>query len=132
MSRETKNLILEMSVGIVIFEVVLAVAAALLGPRLGAPVSSVILGLACGLIADIAMLIHMAVITERVLDVGDVSYANKTTVIHSMIRKLAMVVLVIVIWRFPQVNLVAFIIGALGLKAGAYLQPFIHKAFNKS
>ena len=132
MSRETKNLILEMSVGIVVFEVVLAVAAALLGPRLGAPVSSVILGLACGLIADIAMLIHMAVITERVLDVGDVSYANKTTVIHSMIRKLAMVVLVIVIWRFPQVNLVAFIIGALGLKAGAYLQPFIHKAFNKS
>ena len=132
MSRETKNLILEMSVGIVIFEVVLAVAAALLGTRLGAPVSSVILGLICGLAADIAMLIHMAVITERVLDTGDVSYANKTTVIHSMIRKLVMVVLVVVLWRIPQVNLVAFIIGALGLKAGAYLQPFIHKAFNRS
>ncbi|MBT9780088.1 ATP synthase subunit I [Clostridium sp. MCC353] len=131
MSRETKNLILEMSVGIVIFEVVLGIGAAVIGSGLGAPLSTVILGLFCGLIADIAMLIHMAVITERVLDTGDESYANKTTVVHSMLRKLVIVVLVIVLWRVPQVNIVAFIIGALGLKAGAYLQPFIHKAFNK-
>lgn len=132
MSRETKNLILEMSAGIVIFEVILGIGAALLGPRLGAPLSTVFLGLLCGLIADIAMLIHMAVITERVLDTGNESYANKTTLIHSMIRKLAMVVFIVILWQIPQVNIVAFIIGALGLKAGAYLQPFIHKVFNKN
>lgn len=131
MSRETKNLILEMSVGVVIYEVILGIGAAVIGPGLGAPLFAVILGLFCGLIIDIAMLIHMAVITERVLDTGDESYANKTTVVHSMLRKLVIVVLIFVFWRIPQINIVAFIIGALGLKAGAYLQPFIHKAFDK-
>lgn len=131
MSRETKNLILEMSVGIVIYEVVLGILAAVFSSGLGASLFTVILGLGCGLIVDIAMLIHMAVITERVLDTGDESYANKTTVVHSMLRKLVIVVLIFVFWRIPQINIVAFIIGALGLKAGAYLQPFIHKAFDK-
>lgn len=132
MSKDTRNLILEMSVGVIAYNLFLTVLAPVICPRLGTPVMPVVLGLAIGMAADILMLIHMAVITERVLDSRDENYANTTTVVHSILRKVVFVAVAVVLLKTPQVNIVAMIIGAMGLKAGAYLQPFIHKSFGRN
>lgn len=129
-SKETKRLLLEMSVGIVLYNLVLAVLAVVLLPRFSYPVVPVLIGLLAGAIGAVLMLIHMAVTTERALDSQNESYANKTTVIASMIRKIALVAALFLCWRVFRADLLAMVIGAMGMKAGAYLQPLVHKAFS--
>ena len=89
----------------------------------------VILGLVCGFIADIFMLIHMARITEKVVDSMDENDANKTTVAQAIIRRVIFVVALLFLGSRPQIDAVAMIIGALGLRAGAMLRPVIHRIF---
>ena len=127
LSRPTKRLILEMSVGVVLYNTVLSVLAWLFLPRYSAEVVPVVLGLCLGAVGAILMLVHMAVMTERVLESRNEAYANKTTVMHSMIRKLVFVAALIFFWNWFRINLLAMVIGAMGMKAGAYLQPLIHK-----
>lgn len=129
LSKETKALIREMSVGIAVFNVILGIAVVLVFPGLGQPVLPALGGLAFGMAGAIMMLVHMAVMTERVLDTQNPSYANKTIVVHSMIRKLLFVLAVLVCWRIFGINMLAAVIGAMGLKAGAYLQPMVHRVF---
>lgn len=129
MTSETKKLVLEMSAGILLWNLLLAVFGCAFAPLMGWSRISVFLGVVIGLAAAVVMLIHMAVITEKVLDSADQSYANKTTVIHSMIRKfIYIILLVLLIWKFPQINPLAVVLGSMGLKAGAYLQPLLHRA----
>ena len=73
------------------------------------------------------MLIHMARITERAAASMDESYANKTTVVQSMIRRVIFIIVLFFLGSRPQIDAVAMIIGALGLKAGALLQPITHR-----
>ena len=75
------------------------------------------------------MLIHMAYITERAADSMDEGYANKSTVIQSMIRRVVFIIVLFVLGSRPQIDAVAMIIGALGLKAGALCQPIVHRTF---
>ena len=79
LSKSTKRLLAEMSAGILFYNVILIILAVLLLPRISYPVVSVVLGLIVGAVGAICMLIHMAVTTERVLDSGSESYANKYT-----------------------------------------------------
>ena len=130
MEHNTRRLVSEMAAGVVIYNLLLCIVSFVFCPRLGYSWSPVVLGLAIGMTANILMLIHIAVIAEKVLRYGDEQYANRTTVIHSMIRKVLFIVLLIILWNIPQVNLLAVIIGAMGLKAGAYLQPVIHRVFS--
>ena len=134
-SRPTRRLILEMSVGVILYNVVLSVLAWIFHPKLEqilqpwypAEAMPVVLGLMLGAAGAVLMLIHMAVMTERVLESRNEAYANKTTVMHSMIRKLVFVAALIFFWNWFRINLLAMVIGAMGMKAGAYLQPLIHK-----
>lgn len=128
-TKETKNLILEMSVGVICYNVVLGILAVLLRPHFSYDLVQVLLGFAAGAAADLVMLVHMGVMTERVLESQNENYANRTTLVHALIRKVVLIAAMLFLWRMFQINLVAMIIGALGLKAGAYLQPFVHKAF---
>lgn len=132
LSKPTKRLICEMSVGIIVYNAVLMLLAALLLPRFAYPVLPVLGGLAVGAAGAVLMLIHMAVTAERVLDVGSESYANKNTVLHSMIRKLAFIAAIFFCWRMFRADLLAAVIGAMGMKAGAYLQPLVHKIFGRA
>lgn len=127
MTSETKKLVLEMSVGIFLWNLLLAAAGCVLGPVVGWSRLSILMGLLIGMAAAEGMLVHMAMIMERVLASRDQSYANKTTVVHSMIRKLVYIVLLaLILWKFPQINPLAIVLGTMGLKAGAYLQPLLH------
>lgn len=132
MSRHLKYLVLEMSVGMfayvsilgtlaVVFRNGLAGAGFLLGP--------VLVGLFLGFTADVVMLVHMAAITERAADSRDEGYANKATVIQSAIRRVVFIIALFLLGSRPQIDAVAMIIGALGLKAGALLQPTVHRTF---
>lgn len=128
MTDETKRLLLQMSAGIVIWNLLLAAAGYLLAPSLGWSGSSMILGAVCGALLAEGMLVHMAVITEKAIGSCDEAYANKTTLIHSILRRLVFfVILVLILWKVPQVNALAVVLGVMGLKAGAYLQPVLFR-----
>ncbi len=127
LSRETKRTLLEMSVGIILFDLLLGVLAWLFLPKVPYPVIPVLKGLGVGAAAAILMLIHIAVVTERALSSQNESYANKFTVAQSMLRKVVFVAALFFLWRTIQADLLATVVGAMGMKAGAYLQPLIRK-----
>lgn len=131
MSKETKSLVLEMSAGMLAYVLILGAGAFLLHRILGFEMGPVILGLTAGFLSDVLMLVHMAYITQRAADSMDPGYAQKTTVIHSIVRKIVFIAVLIFLGTRPWVNPVAMIIGALGLKAGALLQPVVHRAFSR-
>ncbi|MDO4267673.1 MAG: hypothetical protein Q4C73_04295 [Eubacteriales bacterium] len=127
LSRPTKRLLLEMSVGVILWNLVLAVLAAVFLPGFSYPVKPVILGLITGAAGAMLMLVHMAVITERALDSQSESYANKFTVAASLLRKVVFVAALAFLWRIVKIDLLAAVIGAMGMKAGAYLQPLVRR-----
>lgn len=127
LSKSTKRLLEEVSVGVVFYNLILVILACVLLPKVSYPVIPVVLGLVVGAIGAICMLIHIAVMTERVLESGNESYANKFTVAQSILRKLTFVAALLICWRILKINLLAAVIGAMGMKAGAYLQPLVHR-----
>ena len=131
LSRSTKQLLVEMSIGIILYNLLLGVLAWVILSGTSYQVSSVLWGLLAGAVGAILMLIHMAVIMERALDSQNESYANKTTVGQGMIRKVILVAALLLCWRVFRVNPLAMVIGIMGMKAGAYLQPLIHKILSK-
>lgn len=131
LTKKSKRLIIELSVGMVLYSLVLGILALILLPKTSYPVIPVIKGLLVGTLGAILMLVHMAVMTERVLDSQNENYANKTTVVHGIIRKLVFVAAVLACWQWFQIDMLAAVIGAMGMKAGAYLQPLVHKAFSR-
>ena len=131
LSRSTKQLLVEMSIGIILYNLLLGVLAWVILSGTSYQVSSVLWGLLAGAVGAILMLIHMAVIMERALDSQNESYANKTTVVQGMIRKVVLVAALLLCWRVFRVNPLAMVIGIMGMKAGAYLQPLIRKILSK-
>lgn len=129
LSRQSKRLILEMSVGIVLYNVVLGILAWVLLPGISYPVMPVLKGLLAGAVGAVLMLVHIAVMTERVLDSREEAYANRMTVVHSIIRKVVYAAAVFACWRWLEADMLAMVIGSMGMKAGAYLQPLIRKIF---
>lgn len=132
MTKETKHLVFEMSLGMLGYVLVWGILALIFedGLRtLGFLRGPVLLGLFAGFLADVMMLLHMAYITERAAVSMDEGYANKTTVIHAVIRRIVFIIVLFGLGSLPQIDAVAMILGALGLKAGALLQPVVHRTF---
>lgn len=130
MSSQLRHLVLEMSVGMFAYVLVLGVLAVVFRNSLGSmgfALGPVLAGLFLGFAADVLMLIHMAGVTQRAADSQDEAYANRTTVVQSVIRRLVFIVALFLLGSRPQIDAVAMIIGALGLKAGAFLQPAVHR-----
>lgn len=132
MTASTRHLVFEMCMGMFLYAVVLGILATIFQRGLasmGFSLGPVVLGLAAGFAADVLMLLHMAVITERAADSMDEQYANRMTVVQSLIRKAVFIVALVFLGSRPQIDAVAMIIGAMGLKAGAFLQPVMHRTF---
>lgn len=128
MEKTTKILVAEISAGILAHNALCAVLAGLFFPE-PAVFAGLLLGMACAIL----MIVHMAFCLERSMDTGDYSAANKKTVVGSVIRNFCyLILLLVILWRFPdKINVLAVVIGALGLKTGAYLQPVVHGIFCK-
>ena len=130
MSSHLKHLVLEMSIGMFAYVLILGVFAAIFHnglEHMGFALGPVLLGLFLGFAADVGMLVHMACVTEKAADSQDEVYANKTTMVQSVIRRVVFIAALFILGSRPQVDAVAMIIGALGLKAGAFLQPAVHR-----
>ncbi|WP_124065836.1 ATP synthase subunit I [Clostridium sp. E02] len=124
MEKETKNLFYEVSTGIVVFTVAAMLVAFFVYPK-----RSVFLGLILGMTLAIVMFLSMSLVLERSMKTEDPNIVRKRGIISSLIRYLLLIaILVFVITRFSnQVDPVAVVIGVFGLKAGAFLQPVIHR-----
>jgi len=124
MGKETKNLMLEVSAGIVIFTAVAMLGALFIYPR-----RAVFAGLILGMMLALAMFLSMGLVLERSMKTEDPKAVQKQSIISSVLRYLLLIViLVAVIVRFSSwFNPVAVVIGVLGLKVGAFSQPIIHK-----
>ena len=126
MSEATKRQVLEMCVGIVIHNLILTV-----GSLIWFREPSVFLGIFAGALAAVAMLVSMAHSTELCVDLADAEAARKKMAAHSVLRSVALLAAIGVLWKFTGFNPLAFILGTLGLKTGAYLYPVIHKFFKE-
>ncbi|MBR6452021.1 MAG: hypothetical protein IKS87_04890 [Lachnospiraceae bacterium] len=84
------------------------------------------IGLWTGLLCAVAMAVHMAWCLEKIVmldEKGAGAYVRKTT----LLRYLCVCVVLSVIAVTKTGDPVSFVLGALGLKIGAYLQPLTHK-----
>lgn len=124
MEKVTKNLIIEVLVGIVIFTVAAMLAALFLYPK-----PSVFAGLLLGMLLALSAFLSMALVLVNAMKSSDPKIVQRNSIIGTSIRYLLLIaILVIVIVYFQsQINPVALVIGVFGLKAGAFLQPVIHK-----
>ncbi|MFT4107113.1 MAG: ATP synthase subunit I [Lacrimispora sp.] len=124
MGKETKNLMLEVSAGMVVFTAAAMAAALFIYPK-----GSVFAGLLLGMALALVMFLSMALVLEGSMRTEDPKVVQKRTMIGSVVRYLLLIVtLVVIILRFSDyINPVAAVIGVLGLKAGAFLQPVMHK-----
>ncbi len=132
MTKETRRLVAEMSVGMSLYVLALALLAVIFRSILAAAGFSlypVLLGLAAGLAASVIMLVHMSLVAEKALDSRDEAYANRITVIHSVVRKVVLVAILFLLGASRKVDIVAMALALFGLKAGAFLQPAVHRVF---
>lgn len=123
MKAEIKSLIKEVTVGIILYNGLLAAIALIIYPS-----SKVFLGLAVGMSVALLMFIHMTVTFQQAMAQGDEMAAKRKTTVGVIFRSLIYILLLVVIlWKVPQINILAVALGAMGLKAAAYSQPYIHR-----
>ena len=122
---ETKRQVVEMSVGIVAHNLVIFLVCLIWFRSL-----SNFLGILTGMAAAILSLCSMAHSTELCVDAADEDYARRKMTIHAICRSLVLFVVMVLLWKFTEINLFAVVLGILGLKTGAYLYPAVHKFMN--
>lgn len=122
--KDTRELVLEVFAGNVVFNLILLTAAFIFYRQ-----PSVYVGLAVGMAAVGGMLLHMAYLTDKALDEGEPDRAQKILMSGSILRKAVYIILfLILLVKFPrQVNPFAVLIGVMGMKAGVYMQPWFRK-----
>lgn len=125
MSEQIKKQVFEMSVGLLIHNGALFLIALIWFRRL-----SVFLGILVGMLTAVCLLISMARSTELCVEAADEDFAKRKMTIHAVLRSLTVFAVIAVLWKLGIVDLLALILGILGLKTGAYLYPAVHKFFN--
>ena len=118
MSEETRRQILEMSVGVLLHNLLLAVVCLFWFREF-----SVFLGILAGGVGAEILLVSMAYSTELCVAVGDENYAKRKMILHALAAAA-------LLWKFTEINILAAVLGTLGLKSGAYLYPVVHKFLN--
>lgn len=115
-----------MSIGILIHNMILLLICAAFFRT-----ASVIIGVLIGAATAEILLISIARSTELCVESADGAYSSKKMAIHSLVRSLCAVVLVCLLWKFTTINLLAVVLGALGLKTGAYLYPVLQNRIDR-
>ena len=116
----------ELMAGIVLYGIVIQVILAVFFPLKVFRAVGLWAGILCGL----AMAVHMAFCLEKIVEMdekGAKAYAKRTTLI-----RYACVCLVLILIAYTKTgDPVTLVLGTLGLKIGAYLQPAVHKVATK-
>ena len=88
-------------------------------------------GLLAGILCAMGMAVHMAWCLEKIVildEKGAKAYARKTT----MIRYAVVCLVLLAIAYTGAGDPVTLVLGTLGLKIGAYMQPLVHKILHRS
>ena len=88
------------------------------------------IGLWLGIVAAVLTMLHLSISLDKALDLGE-GGAKKHMVIQNLVRYFVLIVFLVVLMITDFANPLAAFLGLMGVKAGAYLQPFIHKAIGK-
>ena len=88
------------------------------------------IGLWLGIIAALITILHLSVTLDKALDLGE-GGAKKHMVIQNLVRYFVLIIFLVVLMITDFANPLAAFLGLMGVKAGAYLQPLLHKAIGK-
>ena len=88
------------------------------------------IGLWCGIFISMALAIHMKYTIEDAIDIGGFE-ARKKMRLDIMKRYLAVGVLVGILFYLKIGNPLTLLVGIFALKISAYLQPYMHKLFER-
>lgn len=93
------------------------------------------IGLWLGILAALMVVLHLNKTLKRALELGE-NGAKRHIVLWSLVRYFVIIVLMAVIMITDFASPLAAFLGLMGIKAGAYLQPVVHrvsgKIFNKT
>lgn len=121
--RYTRQTLLEIWMGIGIFGLVGMLVIFFL-PLEKPPV---ILAYLLGVIVSAFSVTHIAYVTELTMDMHSIDQAQKYTISRYLIRMTVYAALIIAAHYTSYLNIPALVIGLFGTKAGAYLQPLMHR-----
>ena len=88
------------------------------------------MGLWLGIIASVLTLLHLSVSLNKALDLGE-GGAKKHMVTQNLVRYFVLIVFLGSLMITDFANPLAAFLGLMGVKASAYLHPFMHKLFGK-
>lgn len=125
MSDATKKQVLLMCVGIALHNLILF-AICLIWFR-NVPT---LLGVVIGAAAAVLLLLSMARSTELCVEAAEENYARRKMTLHALLRSFSVLILAAILWKFTEINILAAVLGTLGLKTGAYLYPAVKKIFD--
>ena len=115
----------EMMLGIVAANIVLAIAAVFVNNR-----NKALLAILIGALTAIIFVIHMAVTVDDALCLDEKGAVSQMRT-QMMVRYLFVGVIVGLSLYFKIADPVFLTISVLTIKAGAYLQPYVHKLINR-
>lgn len=123
---QNNETLLEMWVGTVLFGTVCQVSVVwFLKDKAGYSI-----GLWLGIIAALITILHLSVTLDKALDLGE-GGAKKHMVIQNLVRYFVLIIFLVVLMITDFANPLAAFLGLMGVKAGAYLQPFVHIVIGK-
>jgi len=131
MSKDTRRTCLYMGMGVLLYELILSLAAIFFARFIKYSITSIELGILVGTVLVLAMVIDMGISTEDGLYSGTPSYAQRKIMIHSLLRKVVLFIVVAIFWNSRYINAFMIVISVFGLKSGAYMYPLFKKIFEK-
>lgn len=84
-------------------------------------------GLWLGIGVAVGMAIHIATALWDAVDIADAEHAKKKIIAKSMLRYVLVILAFLLVMVFHLGNVISMFIGVMGLKASAYLQPYLMK-----
>lgn len=85
------------------------------------------IGLWYGIAIAVGMAIHLATVIFDSVTLGDGKHATRIIIAKSLFRYVIVVVLFFLIGFFDFGNILMALLGVLGLKVSAYVQPLFHR-----
>lgn len=121
-----KRTILELLIGILIFGILFEV----VGVFLVKEKAAYSVGILCGVIMAVLMLLHMAHNLDDALSWDEVN-ARRSVRAGTMRRYMAVSIATILLGYFKIGNVLSCFLGIMSLKTAVYIQPFVHRIINR-
>lgn len=131
MGKESRQMIQKMSFGIMGYEVILGIIAWFYAMYTSRAYGPMFIGIVIGTITVYGMLIDICMASEDAVYSKDEAYAKRKITLHSILRKIAIFILMILCIKSGFINVLLVVLSLFGLKAGAFLVPFVQSRMGK-